>query len=267
MSQTKEVIESILAKASPIRLDQMDQVALQNRIDKKYILHIDRLAEVLELVIGHYRVLEIDEKRVFSYKTVYFDTPDHRFYHDHHNGMINRIKVRCRQYVESDRVYFEIKRKYQGYRTDKFRKSIPSVIDNLGIAEYDEVKARYKKYNVDNLNVTLHNFFYRVTLVSKRYTERVTLDFHLKFAKDGKTALIDDIAIIEVKQGKYDDKSPIVQVLKKERIYPNNISKYTYGVLLLGTGIKYNAFKALLNRVSKIQTSNGACKQPSVQEL
>jgi hypothetical protein len=257
MSKAKEAIQNVIRRASPIQLEQMDNVSLQNRVDKKYILHIDRLPGVLDQIIDEYYVLQIEEERIFSYKTIYFDTPDHRFYQDHHNGMINRIKVRCRQYVESDKVFFEIKKKYQGYRTDKFRKHIAGILYDLGTAEYDEVKARYKKYNVDNLHVTLHNFFYRITLVSKKLTERVTLDFHLKFSKNDVSATVDDIAIIEVKQGKYDDKSPIVQVLKKERIYPNNISKYTYGLLLLGQGIKYNAFKALLQRVSKIQTSNG----------
>jgi hypothetical protein len=163
--------------------------------------------------------------------------------------------------VESEDVFFEIKRKYQGYRTDKFRKNVSDLLYELGTDEYKEIKARYNKHDVDSLKVTLNNFFHRMTLVSKKMTERVTIDFHIKFSKEDKEVGVNDIAIIEVKQGKYDEMSPIIQLLKRERIYPANISKYTYGLLLLETGIKYNAFKKLLHNLNKIQSINGINRQ------
>lgn len=254
-------IVDLLNTAAPIRLEQMDSVALQNRIDKKYILHIDQLPYILSQVMNHYYVLDINAVRVFTYKTVYFDTPDFQFYKDHHNGLTNRIKVRCRQYVESDNTFFEIKRKYQGYRTDKYRKSIDAILDDLSSSEYDEIKSRYKKHDIQHLGVTLNNLFHRVTLVSKSLTERATIDFDLAFSSEGRHAKVDDIVIIEVKQGKFDDRSPIVQILKKEKVYPNSISKYAYGMLLVGGNVKYNAFKKILRKVNKIQTSNGFHRQ------
>lgn len=257
MSIVRDRIENILQQAIPIGLEEMDAVSLLNRIDRKYIVHIERLPYLLSRLTNDYFVLDIDGRRVFSYKTIYFDTPERQFYKDHHNGLLNRVKVRCRHYVESDHIFFEIKRKYRGYRTNKFRKPVDEVLQELGGEEYDQVRHLYDKHQIDRLDVALHNFFYRATLVSKKLSERVTIDFSLQFSMDGKEKFIPDIAIIEVKQGKYDDRSRLVQLLKKERIYPENISKYIYGLLLMEEQIKYNAFKRLINKIHKIQTTNG----------
>ena len=101
-------IKSILHSATAITLEEMDSVKLLNRIDRKYVLHISRLASVLQNVLGDYRVLDINGTRVFSYNTLYFDTPDFQFYKDHRNGLNNRIKVRCRQYIDNNLSFFEI---------------------------------------------------------------------------------------------------------------------------------------------------------------
>ena len=154
MSQITPDIKEIIGSAEPIKLQAMDSVALQNRIDKKYVVHVSRLPDILESVIDNYFVLEIGEHRIFSYETIYYDTPDFQFYKDHHNGLNNRIKVRCRQYVETNSSFFEIKRKYQGYRTDKFRKNIDGINYDLAAADYDEIGNRYKKHVIDELKRT-----------------------------------------------------------------------------------------------------------------
>lgn len=257
----RQNIDRILRQGDPIRLQDMDRVSLQNRIDKKYVMHISQLPDLLECIMPAYFVLDIADTRVFTYRTTYFDTDNLQFYKDHHNGLTNRIKVRCRQYVESDNTFFEIKRKYQGYRTDKYRKSISAMLEDLTEDEYREVRARYAKHKVNQLHITLHNFFSRVTLVSKALTERATIDFQLSFQKEDQEAIVDDIVIVEVKQGKYDDRSAIVQALKRAHIPQQSISKYAYGIVLLERNVKYNAFKRILNRVAKIQSANGVIRQ------
>ncbi len=251
-------IHDILQQSNPIALNDMDSVSLQNRIDRKYVLHINQVAQLLKEIGAHYFVLDIDEKRLFTYHTIYFDTPNLQFYTDHHNGLLNRIKVRCRKYVESNQTYFEIKRKHLGYRTDKFRKTIDEMILNLGEEEYAQIKNRYVKREVNNLEISLDNYFKRTTLVSKNMTERVTLDFNLSFRKDATEKTVNDIVVIEVKQQKYDETSAVVQALKRARIYPERISKYTFGILMMNEGVKYNSFKKIQRKVTKIQTANGA---------
>ena len=251
------LVRGMIGGATPIALADMDNVSLQNRIDKKYVLHIAQLPALLLDVLDHYYVLDIKGDRVFTYNTTYFDTPDFQFYKDHHNGLTNRIKVRCRQYVESNNTFFEIKRKYRGYRTDKYRKRISEMMQELGTAEYDQIKSRYAKHDVSVLNITLHNFFNRITLVSRKLTERATIDFALSFSRGEADVQINDIVIIEVKQGKYDDASPMVQALKRAHIHQQSISKYAYGLMLMEKSVKHNAFKCIHNRVNKIQNTHG----------
>ena len=145
----------------------MDDVALQNRFDRKYMSHYSKLAGILLQLLPDYYVLDINDNRIFSYKTVYYDTPDFQFYKDYHNGLTNRLKVRCRQYIETNDTFFEVKRKFQGTRTDKFRFPIEDFLPKLGEKEYDAIKVHYKRKEMPELVVTLTNFFFRVTLSTK----------------------------------------------------------------------------------------------------
>ncbi len=262
MANDKLLIEGILKEATPISLKEMDAVSLQNRIDRKYILHHSQLAGILLQLLSDYYVLDINGNRIFSYKTVYYDTPDFQFYKDHHNGLTNRVKVRCRQYIETNNTFFEIKRKYQGTRTDKFRSPIEDFLPVLGEKEYEAIKVRYKRQDLPKLIITLTNNFFRLTLVNKKQIERATIDFGISFLSNDnqEEAKLSDIAIIEVKQGKMNDRSPIVQLLKKEKITSGSISKYSYGLMATHDKVKYNSFKPLLQKVFKIQ-NNGIIRQ------
>jgi hypothetical protein len=156
-----------LKEAASISLQKMDDVALQNRFDRKYMSHYSKLAGILLQLLPDYYVLDINDNRIFSYKTVYYDTPDFQFYKDYHNGLTNRLKVRCRQYIETNDTFFEVKRKFQGTRTDKFRFPIEDFLPKLGEKEYDAIKVHYKRKEMPELVVTLTNFFFRVTLSTK----------------------------------------------------------------------------------------------------
>jgi hypothetical protein len=257
MTEFLPEIKTVLYSATPITLEEMDSVKLLNRIDRKYVLHISQLASVLQNVLGDYRVLDINGTRIFSYDTLYFDTPDFQFYKDHHNGLNNRIKVRCRQYVDNNLSFFEIKKKYMGYRTDKYRKLIADPLKILTEPEYEVVKQKYHKHAVDQLELSLHNSFNRITLVNRSLTERFTIDLSLHFGYNGATTDVNNVVIIEVKQDKANIHSPVVQELKKQRIHPGSVSKYILGISLLKKNIKQNAFKMILTKINKIQNLYG----------
>ena len=74
-----------------ISLNELDSVALYKRIDTKYVLTIDQLFLLMDLIKTTHKILQIDQRRVFNYKTDYFDTSDFQFYTDHHNGYLYRI--------------------------------------------------------------------------------------------------------------------------------------------------------------------------------
>jgi hypothetical protein len=81
------------------------------RVDTKFIVHKDQLPQLLDNIHNDYRVLEINQNRVMTYKSKYFDTPNAHLYLLHHNGKASRVKVRIRNYVESNLFFLEVKQK------------------------------------------------------------------------------------------------------------------------------------------------------------
>jgi hypothetical protein len=246
----QSVIEQ-LNKFESVTLKQLDSVKLQNRMDTKYILSKAQLVLLLEGIKEEQFVLEIDNTRVFNYKTIYFDTPDFQFYKDHHNGCVNRIKVRSREYVESKLSFYEIKRKLFGTRTDKQRKIIPAIYQEVPLADYNLIQ--YKRLNNKPIEKKLTNHFKRITLTNKKCTERITIDLEIGFDNGKKQTQLSELVVIEVKQGKADVFSNTIQMLKKLRVHESSFSKYVIGVSLLEENIKHNNFKPILLKLNKIE--------------
>jgi hypothetical protein len=209
------------------------------------------LVLLLEGIKEEQFVLEIDNTRVFNYKTIYFDTPDFQFYKDHHNGCVNRIKVRSREYVESNLSFYEIKRKLFGTRTDKQRKIIPAIYQEVPLADYNLIQ--YKRLNNKPIEKKLTNHFKRITLTNKKFTERITIDLEIGFDNGKKQIQLSELVVIEVKQGKADVFSNTIQMLKKLRVHESSFSKYVIGVSLLEENIKHNNFKPILLKLNKIE--------------
>jgi hypothetical protein len=220
-------------------------------MDTKYILSKAQLALLLEGIKEEQFVLEIDNTRVFNYKTIYFDTPDFQFYKDHHNGCVNRIKVRSREYVESKLSFYEIKRKLFETRTDKQRKIIPAIYQEVPLADYNLIQ--YKRLNNKPIEKKLTNHFKRITLTNKKFTERITIDLEIGFDNGKKQIQLSELVVIEVKQGKADVFSNTIQMLKKLRVHESSFSKYVIGVSLLEENIKHNNFKPILLKLNKIE--------------
>ena len=95
-----------LAKFESANLDDLNAFKLQNRVDQKFIIRDVELDYLLNEISEHYKVLTIDNTRVFKYNTLYFDTPNLNSYFDHHNGKPNRCKIRYRKYEQSGDVFF-----------------------------------------------------------------------------------------------------------------------------------------------------------------
>jgi hypothetical protein len=246
-----QYIEKILDTFESVSLNQLDSVELQNRIDTKYVLTLEQLAALLEGIREEQFVLTIEENRIFNYKTIYYDTPDYQFYKDHHNGCVNRVKVRSRKYVESNLCFYEIKRKLFGTRTDKQRMKISELFESISPESYDLIQ--YKRLNQKPIEKKLTNYFKRITLTNKKFTERITIDLEIRFENETNSIELPHIAIVEVKQGKTDVFSSTIQCLKKLRIHESGFSKYVIGVSLLESDIKKNNFKPLLLKINKLK--------------
>ena len=117
----------LLNDLQKVSLDELDTVSLLDRKDTKFVFNQIDLPHILEKLKPFYRILEINNDRVYTYDTTYFDTDDFRFYVQHHNGSRNRFKVRFRKYSSNKKSFFEIKIKNNKDRTIKKRLKIDEI--------------------------------------------------------------------------------------------------------------------------------------------
>jgi hypothetical protein len=247
-----ETLLPSVALFPPVSLAGLDKVKLMNRVDSKYIFHRRHLDDILSEISKDYTVLEINEKRVFDYASLYFDTPNYALYLQHHNGKNNRVKLRYRQYMDTGDVFFEVKKKVKGTRTDKYRVRQPAIEqDKLG-PDADQLMSKLQVVQAEQVEGKTWIYYKRITLAANATEERVTIDLDMRF-KDAKTELdFPELVIAEVKQAKLSRHSPIVVALHKRRIPDFRISKYSLAVAMMVPGIKIHLFKAKINRLHKI---------------
>lgn len=240
----------ILSTFDSITLEEMDGVKLLDRMDTKFTFNFNQLPAILEDLHKNYKILNVNGINQNKYETLYFDTSGFKLYLDHHNGQVNRYKVRYRKYVDSDLIYFEIKHKNNKGRTVKSRirrKRIDEIISGKA-AELVYTKT---PLNPESLQSKLWVNYSRITLVNKYSAERLTLDLNLEFINKENTFSLPNLVIAEVKQKKIGD-SPFLQVMKNNRVREGGISKYCFGVISLIRGIKTNKFKPKLLNVNKV---------------
>lgn len=244
-------LEEVVESFQPITLEDLGAVSLLNRTDTKYFFSLKDLSIVLGKVRNDYDILEIDGKRLFAYDSLYFDTPDNQLYLMHHNGRTNRIKIRIRQYVDSGLTFLEVKRKNAQGRTIKSRRPIEDIEKTLSASS----KAFVDKAcgNSLPLEAKIYTAFDRLTLASKQRTERITIDLNLSFRHSDRKSEMQNLVIVEVKQGNETRDSAIRKALREEGHRPSKISKYCIGRIKLDKEIKYNRFKPKVLKIRKIE--------------
>ena len=243
-------VSDILNQFKSITLQEMDGVKLMDRTDTKFTFNINELPIILEEAKNYYRILDVEGNRISRYKTLYFDTQDFDLYNEHHSGKLNRYKIRYRTYVESNIGFLEVKFKNNKGRTLKTRiKEIE--VPELHTGKAFEFLKKTLPFDPLILLPKIWINYSRITLVNNTSAERLTVDLNLEFEKDGKTELLDQLVIAEVKQ---DSKiaSPFVAIMRKKHIRQGSISKYCFGVASSYAEVKKNNFKCKLSNVKKI---------------
>jgi hypothetical protein len=121
-------VDAQLERMEPISLEELNaQARLMTRVDRKYFVPRQLFLQLLRATDEDFQVLEIARKHRFQYRTVYFDTPDFRFFRDHVQGRRQRFKVRTRTYVDTGSSHLEVKSK--GYRGQTVKQRIAHPID------------------------------------------------------------------------------------------------------------------------------------------
>jgi hypothetical protein len=241
----------ILHDFAPISLKEMDSVKLMNRTDTKFTFNRMQFNEVLKEILNDYSVLEIDGKRISRYKTLYYDTLSYDLYTRHHNGELNRYKIRHRSYLESNIGFLEVKFKSNKGRTVKDRikkKEVPFSWEN----DTETFLKEMLPFDPNTLKPVIWVNYSRLTLVNKNSPERLTIDLDLEFIQGDVQKSLSNLIIAEVKQENRKS-SPFLKVMKKFHIREGSISKYCMGIALTTDNrIKKNNFKEKLLNLKHI---------------
>jgi hypothetical protein len=242
--------DKIISKYTSVSLKEIDEVKLMSRIDRKYWFHISKLQQILEQTLSEYYILEIDGQRLMDYQTTYFDTPENSMYLKHHNGKMNRHKIRQRKYVSTNNSYLEVKLKTNKKVTIKNRVEAEFERHRFLQSEISFIKNE-TPYAGDVLVPVLNNKFKRLTLIHKDKLDRCTIDISPVFWNEKNTVNINELGIFELKRGHSLKASPIVSILRNLKIRQRGMSKYCTGRALLESGLKQNAFKPRLRFLHK----------------
>jgi len=245
-------IVNLLNALHPITLEEMSGIRLMNRTDTKYIMSADKLPLFIAEARQNYFVQEINTKRISTYHTIYWDTVDYAMFIAHQNGKRVRQKVRVRTYTDTELSFLEIKNKNNRGRTNK-KRIVVAGTDILECGEACDFLHTHAWHTIHELDKNIENYFNRITLVNRNKTERLTVDFDIRFRnlKNGLTAELENLVIVELKRDGYAE-SPIRYTLRKLNVKPVSISKYCVGCIITTPNLKHNRFKDKLIQINKL---------------
>ena len=251
------IINDILNEMTPISLDEMSVVKLMNRIDTKYVADDLTVAKLFSLIKDEYYVQEIDGKRVASYDSVYYDTVDNHMYIIHQDKKLKRDKLRIRNYVDTGNYFCEVKHKNNHGRTKKKRIEVGENVFadlNAETSVREFVEKELPTYDFDGFMKKLSTTFERITVVNKGKTERITIDFNVRFHnfENGNDNGIAPLVIMELKRDGQCE-SFFQQTLFELRVKPFSISKYCIGRALTDKTLKQNRFKKKIIKLEKLK--------------
>lgn len=225
-------MRSTLEQFSDASAELLAERALLTRVDTKLLLPADDLQPFLRTLTSDYALLRSNGARIATYQTTYFDTPEQAFFRMHQRGRRPRYKVRVRNYVERALNFAEVKEKKPSGRTEKARLEREVYSAGLCAPERSFVDANCPVRG-DSLTPGVRTDFRRVTLLAKASRERLTIDTDLEFAFDDRSAALPGLAIVEIKQPRFNARSPAFLRLRSRGVRPGSFSKYCAGVGLL----------------------------------
>jgi hypothetical protein len=229
----------LLAGLRPIALEAMDErAALRRRVDTKYLLARADLERLVGALASDHDVLEIGGRRQFAYRSVYFDTPGLRAFHDHVQGVHPRFKLRTRCYLDGGGCRFEVKLKTSGDETDKRQvehpEDAPERLTDAARALVADTLEEAGVAAAEDLRPVLATEFHRFTLAAREGGGRLTADTDLRLRRlpDGAARAMDaSLVLVETKTG--DGRGRADALLRAAGHAAVSLSKYRTGVDLL----------------------------------
>lgn len=246
-----ESISTLFPLFDPIALEDMATAKLMDRVDSKFIFHLNDLNSILAQCPRDYSLVTIQQKPFSSYETIYYDTSNFDLYHQHHSGKLNRYKIRIRRYTESNVCFLEIKFKNNKGRTEKNRIKLETFALNQAAFDFIEHETNLK---ANELVPSIQINYNRITLVNKLLPERVTIDVNLEMINDSKNHSFTNLVIAEVKQDKLSN-TKFIELMKVFHVKEAAISKYCLGISNLVPNVKRNNFRESNYNINKLITA------------
>jgi len=214
--------------------------ALQRRVDTKFVFPVGKLRNLLGELLQDFTLLRAGGEAVARYRNLYFDGADYDFLHAHHRGCRPRYKVRVRHYIDRELSYLEVKRKTNADLTVKER--IPITYGREALVEEDKLFiSRHCSLPGSELKPSFRADFGRLTLLGKEAVERATFDVGLSLSGDGHEAF-PGLIVAEVKQDRFQPRSPMMLALRRLGIRPQSMSKYCTAAQLQMPDLLLNRF-------------------------
>ena len=239
----ERTLTAVTAGMRPISLDEVLATAeLQTRIDRKYVVPLEIFATVLDRLGGELSVLQIGDLRLFSYESVYFDTPELATYRQHAHGRRRRVKIRTRAYLDSGECVLEFKR--VGGRGETVKERYPyRLAARHGLDAEARALAQERLGQLvaaPDLHEVLSTAYHRATMVDPVQGNRVTCDVNLRFeSRDGRRfGPLDGFVVVESKT--VGSESPVDRALRGLGCRSVSLSKYCVGMAVLDPGLPAN---------------------------
>ncbi|MET0661759.1 MAG: polyphosphate polymerase domain-containing protein [Ilumatobacteraceae bacterium] len=264
---------------SPVTLEELTERAeLQTRVDRKYMLRLADLGEVLADLDDDTRVLEFEAApaephvmhaangipsgiRSAAYESVYFDTPELVAFHLAARGRRRRFKVRTRSYLDSGATFLEVKTRGGRSLTVKDRLAYDP-------ADHDRLTAEGLAYTSrmlsdsgiadgewSTLAPTLITRYRRTTLLlparAGRDESRATIDVDLEWIGEGaglfpRRLRTPASVIVETKSGRAT--GSLDRALWRHGHRPAAVSKFGTGLAALRPDLPSNKWTQVLRR-------------------
>lgn len=251
MNTLEKNVDEILGRYEASSLKELESKGLLKRYDTKFIISTEFIPELLDYLKIYYNVLDISGIREFTYHNQYLDTKDYCFFNQHHNGKLNRTKLRFRKYLESGISMFEIKQRTNNRRTVKERIGIDFDTFELNSDAEQLIKNKLNGACSDFLPKLKVNYK-RITLLQKESAEKITIDRDIYFKNSVNDLSLKNLALIEVKQLQLSYLTPVMIFLREKKHLPIiNFSKYCIGLVLTDPNVKYNRFKKRILFINK----------------
>lgn len=243
-----------------VSLEELNALAsLQTRVDRKYLVPVGQLLNLLSSFGEETQVLETAGVRAFDYDSVYFDTPGLDSYHLAAFGRRRRYKIRTRSYLNSGVSFLEVKT--EGSRSATVKERIPykladrAVITAEGAGYIAEtLAATGTMLRPETLSPVLETKYARITLLLPASNSRATIDLDVAWTVPGRdTLVLRDHVVLETKSGSAP--GGLDRHLWHAGIRPSRISKFATGMAALNPALPANRWHQTIIRTMPLSAA------------